>query len=402
MTKEIEDLIRKSKDAFIARNLIEEKRNSSRTQLDVLKRERSSLTSELECLNHSSIPVPIEIKSVKLERAGIDGALLKLKSNLEKIDLVIDKGGKKRLPALKKRGNLVAECDELQMTVQSHHEILKELVRKEEILIGKTLPEETTILSRPKDHNLIKMARGMSEKNIHSKLKALNSTLAKLQERGIDARLLENIKELSEKMEFFGRRLSSCQSEITRVQMLSDEIEMRKSQKMEFTYNQIKKNFKDILAVLAPSCSGGLRFVYPSSQNALAEDPIGLTFKVRFDSNTSELISDTNQLSGGQKALIAIAFILAVQRCDPVPFYVMDEIDAALDDDHRSRVSSLMSEQNDVQFICTTFRKEFILRADHFVGVKYSGQASRVYTISGMEQAIQFVDETREENSDCT
>ena len=78
-------------------------------------------------------------------------------------------------------------------------------------------------------------------------------------------------------------------------------------------------------------------------------------------------MSNTTQLSGGQKAIIAIAFILAVHKCDPLPFYVMDEIDAALDDDHRARVIKLLSEHNDAQFICTTFSREFILRSDHFL-----------------------------------
>ena len=41
------------------------------------------------------------------------------------------------------------------------------------------------------------------------------------------------------------------------------------------------------------------------------------------------------QLSGGQKTLVALAFILAIQRCDPAPFYLFDEVDAALDADYR-------------------------------------------------------------------
>ena len=41
------------------------------------------------------------------------------------------------------------------------------------------------------------------------------------------------------------------------------------------------------------------------------------------------------QLSGGQKTLVALALILAIQRCDPAPFYLFDEIDAALDPQYR-------------------------------------------------------------------
>ena len=47
---------------------------------------------------------------------------------------------------------------------------------------------------------------------------------------------------------------------------------------------------------------------------------------------------DMQQLSGGQKSLVALALIFAIQRCDPAPFYLFDEVDAALDPKHRSAV----------------------------------------------------------------
>lgn len=51
--------------------------------------------------------------------------------------------------------------------------------------------------------------------------------------------------------------------------------------------------------------------------------------KVRFTSG-GETVS-LKSLSGGQKTLVALALIFAIQRCDPAPFYLFDEIDAALD-----------------------------------------------------------------------
>lgn len=48
------------------------------------------------------------------------------------------------------------------------------------------------------------------------------------------------------------------------------------------------------------------------------------------------------QLSGGQKSLVALAMIFAIQKCDPAPFYLFDEIDQALDSQHRTAVASMM------------------------------------------------------------
>jgi structural maintenance of chromosome 3 (chondroitin sulfate proteoglycan 6) len=52
-----------------------------------------------------------------------------------------------------------------------------------------------------------------------------------------------------------------------------------------------------------------------------------------------------SQLSGGQKALVALALIFAIQRCDPAPFYLFDEIDQALDSSYRAALASLIQKQ---------------------------------------------------------
>lgn len=48
---------------------------------------------------------------------------------------------------------------------------------------------------------------------------------------------------------------------------------------------------------------------------------------------------DLQQLSGGQKSLVALTLIFAIQQCDPAPFYLFDEIDQALDSSHRKAVA---------------------------------------------------------------
>ena len=69
------------------------------------------------------------------------------------------------------------------------------------------------------------------------------------------------------------------------------------------------------------------------------------------------------QLSGGQKTLVALALIFAIQRCDPAPFYLFDEIDAALDPQYRTTVARMLGRQahdsaNPAQFIVTTFHPQ--------------------------------------------
>ena len=56
-------------------------------------------------------------------------------------------------------------------------------------------------------------------------------------------------------------------------------------------------------------------------------------------------MKNMSQLSGGQKSVVALAFILALQKCDPAPFYLFDEVDAALDPDYREAVATIIQVQ---------------------------------------------------------
>lgn len=56
-------------------------------------------------------------------------------------------------------------------------------------------------------------------------------------------------------------------------------------------------------------------------------------------------VMSMKQLSGGQKTLVALALIFAIQRCDPAAFYLFDEIDAALDPQYRTTVAHMLAQQ---------------------------------------------------------
>lgn len=93
--------------------------------------------------------------------------------------------------------------------------------------------------------------------------------------------------------------------------------------------------------------------------------------------------------------LCALALVFAIQRCDPAPFYLFDEIDANLDAQYRTAVAQMLqsisnASGTDGQFICTTFRPEMLLVADKCYGVRYVGKSSSVLPVS-REEAMEFV-----------
>merc|ERR1719353_650973 len=117
----------------------------------------------------------------------------------------------------------------------------------------------------------------------------------------------------------------------------------------------------------------------------LASGISGVKIEVSFSGQAQSFLS-MSQLSGGQKTVVALAMIFAIQRLEPAPFYLFDEVDAALDTQYRTAVARLIQKdsQQGAQMIITTFRPEIIDIADSCYRVS---MRNRVSAIDSVERA---------------
>ncbi len=104
---------------------------------------------------------------------------------------------------------------------------------------------------------------------------------------------------------------------------------------------------------------------------------------------------DMIELSGGQQTLVALSLLFAIQRCDPAPFYIFDEIDANLDSSYRTAVAALLQkqahdEEAQAQFITSTFSPEFVRVASSVYGISLQNKMSNMHLLSSSE-ALAFV-----------
>lgn len=177
-------------------------------------------------------------------------------------------------------------------------------------------------------------------------------------------------------------------------------LEMRKVEAIQNTFKQVATNFTKVFKKLVPHGSGHL--VLRTSKNhddirgdgevSTSDDFTGIGIRVSFTGSDSEM-REMNQLSGGQKSLVALALIFAIQKCDPAPFYLFDEIDQALDAQHRKAVADMIHELSDnAQFITTTFRPELLEKAHKFYGVRFRNKVSHVDCVT-REVARDFVED---------
>jgi len=176
------------------------------------------------------------------------------------------------------------------------------------------------------------------------------------------------------------------------------QVEAQKDQTLSRILEQVDKHFRDIFSTLVLEGKAHLKMV-----NAVddAESPTrGVQIKVSFTGQPTSFLT-MSQLSGGQKTVVAIALIFAIQRLEPAPFYLFDEIDAALDTQYRTAVAKLIAkESKNAQMVLTTFRKEIIDTADRFYRVYQRNRVSEIECVSADQARGVIEEQTRREGLD--
>ena len=252
----------------------------------------------------------------------------------------------------------------------------------------------------------------LSQKELLKKLKSLNDKLAKYSH--------VNKKALDQYMSFTGQRdqLILRKKEMDAgneaIAEMIKTLDQRKNEAIERTFQGAAKNFQNVFSELVPQ--GKAKLVMQTREKQAEELTLdeeagtgknlssavdkytGIAIHVSFTGvGEHHLIS---QLSGGQKSVVALALVFAIQRCDPAPFYLFDEVDAALDANYRHAIASLIQKQaqNGIQFLTTTFRTELVESADKCYSVSYHSKVSRVDVID-QERAIELVTKDESENA---
>jgi chromosome segregation protein len=143
---------------------------------------------------------------------------------------------------------------------------------------------------------------------------------------------------------------------------MMNEIETNKKEQFLKTFNVINQNFKRIFASLFRKGDAYLELENP-------DQPFegGLNIKVRLTGNR---FMDIRSISGGEKSLTALSFIFAIQEYQPASFYILDEIDAALDKHNSEVLSKLIRSYSDkAQYVIISHNDSIISEADNLYGV---------------------------------
>ena len=178
----------------------------------------------------------------------------------------------------------------------------------------------------------------------------------------INMRALEEYQELDQRYQFLNSQRLDIEKSIADTQKAIAEINRRSVEQFEEAFQAIRKNFQDVFQILFGGGQCDLRLlddgdVLESGIDIIAQPP-------------GKRLQNVLLLSGGEKALAALALLIAIFRYRPSPVCVLDEVDAPLDDANISRFTRLLTELSpQTQFIIITHNKNTMEAAQSLYGV---------------------------------
>jgi chromosome segregation protein len=377
LNEQFHDASLKKQQFIVKQQSLDEAENRLTNQISKLKQKQYNLEIEIEKNNSLIDPLQKELcylldnKEVQRKRLTEEETLLNSiedqKNELEDCN-----------------NNLIGTAEQCRSTLESFKLEQKSIATRLEDLFILAKENNITLLNLNVELNDGNNISGSKNLDITLFQENLDLIIKKINKLG--AVNLSAIEELSTEKE----RKSSLELQIAdltnALETLKDaivKIDLQTKQKFKTTFEQINDNFKELFPKLF---GGGEAYLELNEKDVLSA---GLSVFARPPGKKN---SSIYLLSGGEKALTAVALIFAIFQLNPAPFCILDEVDAPLDDANVIRFGELLiSMSYKVQFIFITHNKITMKAANQLIGVTMKEPGvSRLVSVN-VEEALAMV-----------
>jgi chromosome segregation protein len=177
----------------------------------------------------------------------------------------------------------------------------------------------------------------------------------------------EEYEREKERLEELRTQRADLEASLRELETLRDELADTVERRFEETFTAVRDHFREVAATLFPGGEGRLRLTEPELDGEDEDTESGIEIELR---PAGKKVTRLSLLSGGEKALGAISFLFALFLARPHPFYLLDEVEAALDDANIGRFVALLRRYSEeAQFIVITHQKKTMEAADVLYGV---------------------------------
>jgi chromosome segregation protein len=330
-------------------SLVEEMRervNSLRAQIESSNAEKLQRENENETIGEQLIEMEAERNAgeardglLRFESEQMRARLGEIEESLRQVRLMLDQ-------ARDRRGEVSAAAAKLQSDAQYMGETcLNELgLQRQELMSDSTIP-------------VVLGEQLAGEDQIYREMRARLDGMGP-----VNMMALEEYKETSERHTFLETQRKDLLESIENTQATIKEIDVFSRQKFEEAFHKINENFQ---ATFGKLFGGGLGFMRLTDEENSAESGIDVVA-----SPPGKKLQNVLLLSGGEKALTALALLVGIFQYQPSPFCILDEVDAPLDEANIGRFTELVKEMSvQTQFVLITHSKKTMSIAPVLYGV---------------------------------
>lgn len=259
------------------------------------------------------------------------------------------------------------EISDIRQSVES----LQSQKYQEEIKFTKNQTQQENLVNRLWDEFEFSLAQAAELRDpdfiMATGVKIGRDARKRLRELGdVNVGAIKEYDEVSKRYEFLKAQREDILDGMNELKSIITEMSTTIQRKFKDSFNSIVINFEEIFTELF---GGGYAQLTMEDEN----DPLNSGIEIVAQPPGKKL-QNINLMSGGEKTMTAIALMFAVLKAKPTPFCILDEVEAALDDNNIDRFSEYLRKFENIQFVLVTHQKATMEHADVLYGVTMAEQ----------------------------
>ncbi len=345
--------------AGLEKNLqfVNENRNRILAEIERLDREQKILKDENSTTKERITEQEQGIETAKQNMAAWSESVADLEKNLEELEAKKEELSKENKNFFSKREELskhISDLDKDSFRLNAQLEKLQDMMNSQANYMWEEYEITVESAKKFRDESL------PAYSGIRKEIGEIKSSIKALGDVNVNA--IEDYKNLSERYELYNNQRNDLMEAEAALMKIIEQLDGEMRKQFEEKFAAIKEQFDIVFRELFGGGQGTLE---------LMEDEDVLTAGIRIIAQPpGKKLQNMMQLSGGEKALTAIALLFAIQNLKPSPFALLDEIEAALDDSNVGRYAKYLHKlTKNTQFIVITHRRGTMAAADILYGI---------------------------------
>jgi chromosome segregation protein len=333
-----------------------------------LARRRTELEHELASGDAPILAVQARLEETLALRLGVEGELGSARAELEEVEHALRALDEQRLSA-EQRVNAAREAMELAKLAAQETHVRRAALAEQLAASGCELPAVLAGLS--------------SEADVSAWEQTLTATRADIERLGsVNLAAIEELSEHTRRKEYLDSQFADLTSALTTLEEAMRRIDKETRTRFEDTFERINAGLRDKFPRLF---GGGHAYLELVGEDKLSA---GVAVMARPPGKKNSTI---HLLSGGEKALTAVALVFAIFDLNPAPFCLLDEVDAPLDEHNVGRFCDIVREMSSrIQFVFITHNKATMELASQLIGVTMNEPGvSRLVTVD-VDEAVRL------------